>query len=637
MIMYEDDFELNKRKSKNTIAEGTASRTAKNSTATRRNGTAARNNGAAGRSNVASGSTTRRNTTSSGSTTGRSNVASGSTTRRNTTTGGSTAGRSNVASGSTTRRNTTTSGSIAGKTNAVGGSATRRNTTSSGSTTRRSTVAGGSTTRRTGAGTTGSNRTRSSASNSNRSSAQNKARSSHEMDLRRKRNKMVKSRNMVLLIGISLIAIFLIIGVTYAVIKLKADTGNQSAKNNTTVTDTASNNSDSSNDSSGNSGGDGAAAVTAEPTATPTPTVEPTEAKIFACGDDLIHAGVYNSGLQDDGTHDYTFLYDNIASYLEEADLKVINQETILGGDDLGLQSYPLFNSPTAIGDALAEVGFNVVLHASNHAYDMGIDGLLNCVSFWRTNHPDVTMLGIHESADEQDEITVVEINGISFALLNYTYSHNWETFSTAAEGHLDMLCAYDEDTREIDYDTINPKVISDIEKAEELADFTIVFPHWGTEYVTSATDQEVNFAKLMTEAGADLIIGTHPHVIQQVEWVSADNGNKALCYYSLGNFTSTQDKWEALMGGLASLTVKKDDTGVYIDEDSIKAIPIVTQYKYPGYNGGAIVTGNYLLKDYTDEQAAAHGVTPRFGVTVSRDKMVELAQSVFGDYFSWE
>jgi poly-gamma-glutamate synthesis protein (capsule biosynthesis protein) len=615
MIMYEDDFELNKRKSKNTMAEGTASRTTKNSTATRRNGTAARNNGAAGRSNV----------------------ASGSTTRRNATTGGSTAGRSNVASGSTTRRNTTTSGSIAGKTNAVGGSATRRNTTTSGSATRRSTVAGGSTTRRTGAGTTGSNRTRSSASNSNRSSAQNKARSSHEMDLRRKRNKMVKSRNMVLLIGISLIAIFLIIGVTYAVIKLKADTGNQSAKNNTTVTGTASNNSDSSNGSSGNSGGDGAAAVTAEPTATPTPTVEPTEAKIFACGDDLIHAGVYNSGLQDDGTHDYTFLYDNIASYLEEADLKVINQETILGGDDLGLQSYPLFNSPTAIGDALADVGFNVVLHASNHAYDMGIDGLLNCVSFWRTNHPDVTMLGIHESADEQDEITVVEINGISFALLNYTYSHNWETFSTAAEGHLDMLCAYDEDTREIDYDTINPKVISDIEKAEELADFTIVFPHWGTEYVTSATDQEVNFAKLMTEAGADLIIGTHPHVIQQVEWVSADNGNKALCYYSLGNFTSTQDKWEALMGGLASLTVKKDDTGVYIDEDSIKAIPIVTQYKYPGYNGGAIVTGNYLLKDYTDEQAAAHGVTPRFGVTVSRDKMVELAQSVFGDYFSWE
>jgi hypothetical protein len=144
------------------------------------------------------------------------------------------------------------------------------------------------------------------------------------MDLRRKRNKMVKSRNMVLLIGISLIAIFLIIGVTYAVIKLKAGTGNQSAKNNTTVTGTASNNSNSSNGSSDNSGGDGAATVTAEPTATPTPTVEPTEAKIFACGDDLIHAGVYNSGLQDDGTHDYTFLYDNIASYLEEADLKVI-------------------------------------------------------------------------------------------------------------------------------------------------------------------------------------------------------------------------------------------------------------------------------------------------------------------------
>lgn len=379
--------------------------------------------------------------------------------------------------------------------------------------------------------------------------------------------------------------------------------------------------------------------LTEAPTSTPmpTPTPVPKTVTLLAVGDDLIHEGVYKAGRQSDGTHDYSCLYKNIAPYLEGVDIKVINQETIFGGDDRGLSSYPSFNSPTAIGDELVDAGFNVVLHASNHALDMGLNGLLNSVEFWKTKHPDIFMIGIYENAEEQSEIPIMEVNGIKFAMLNYTYNHNWETLSTNADGHLNMLCAWDPDSRVINLETINPRVIEDIKKAEELADFTIVFPHWGTEYVMNYTTQQSSFARQMTEAGADLIIGTHPHVIEPVEWVEAENGNRALCYYSLGNFTSTQDQIERILGGMAKLTIISDENGVYIDEESIKAIPLVTHYIYPGWTGATVTETTYLLKDYTADLAAKHGLKNRKGVTVTVDKLTKLAQETFGQYYSLE
>ena len=146
--------------------------------------------------------------------------------------------------------------------------------------------------------------------------------------------------------------------------------------------------------------------------------------------------------------------------------------------------------------------------------------------------------------------------------MLNYTYSHNWESFSTAAEGHLNILCAYDPATRILDFNTINPQVLEDIKRAEEIADFTIVYPHWGIEYVDDHMPSQETFAKQMTEAGADLIIGTHPHVIEPVVWITADNGNKSLCYYSLGNFLSMFKKSECELEGMAYLEFYKDENG---------------------------------------------------------------------------
>ena len=389
--------------------------------------------------------------------------------------------------------------------------------------------------------------------------------------------------------------------------------------------------------SAGNKGGGSSQTVVADATATPEPTATPTPTpavvKIAAVGDDLIHTGVYKSGIQADGSLNYDHLYDDVMPYISDCDLKCINQETVMAGG--AFSSYPSFNSPTEIGDALVKAGFNVVTQATNHAFDMGQSGLINDAKFWKENYPyetsGVLVTGIYETAEEQkaDHIRVIEVNGVKLAILNYTYGHNWTTFSTGAEGHLDMLCAYDASSREIDFNTINPAVLEDIKTAETMADFTIVFPHWGTEYVAKYTDQQSSFAKQMTEAGCDLIIGTHPHVIEPVEWVTSDNGNKCLVYYSLGNFTSTQDAIERIVGGLAMVNIIKDVNGTYIDEASIKAVPIITHYNSNGWQ----VTGNYLLKDYTDDMAAAHGLLARVGTKVTYDKLYKIASDAFGDY----
>lgn len=363
------------------------------------------------------------------------------------------------------------------------------------------------------------------------------------------------------------------------------------------------------------------------------------KATLVAVGDNLIHQSVYDAGMlkpsEADGTRDYSTLYEHIKPYVQEADISVINQETICGGDENGFQDYPRFNTPSDLINDMVDTGFNVVLQASNHSMDMGLDGLLHAYDFWKTEHPEVMMIGITKEEKEEEEIPVLTVNGIRIAMLNYSYSHNSNHFSTNAEGHLNMLCAFDEKSRQIDFHTINPKVISDIEKAEKLADFTIVFPHWGTEYVLTETKQESDFAALMVQAGADLIIGAHPHVCQPVKWVETENGNRGLCYYSLGNFTSAQDGLAQMMGCMASLTIQKDGSGTHIDEASIKAIPLVTHFVYPGINHSVLTETTYLLDEYTEELAAVHGLKRVWHQTITKEKLMNLAEQTFGEFMS--
>lgn len=368
---------------------------------------------------------------------------------------------------------------------------------------------------------------------------------------------------------------------------------------------------------------------TAEPTPCP-PAFEEYDLTLLALGDNLMHMGIVNTGRQADGSYDYSFLFDGIRDFLSAADIRIINQETILGGNERGFSGFPHFNSPTQVGDAIASAGFNVVLHASNHSADQGLDGLVSCADFWADTYPDILVTGISAEASGASSILpVLFIGDISFAILNYTYGPNMETLPSDLMGHLNMLCAYDETTGHIDFTTLNPRVTEDIRAAKAAADIVIVCPHWGTEYQTVPSSYQQKFALEMTEAGADLIIGTHPHVPQPVEWITSANGNTALCYYSLGNYVSTQKQALCMLEEMAWVTFHVTEDDVSISRENTGVIPLVCHYK----SGPVRLNGVYLLEDYTEELAAAHGIHSYGGINLKLSDLQQSGEEIFGDW----
>lgn len=353
---------------------------------------------------------------------------------------------------------------------------------------------------------------------------------------------------------------------------------------------------------------------------------------LMAVGDNLLHMGIVNTGRQSDGTRNYDFLFDGISDFLQMANIKIINQETIFGGNQLGFQGYPKFNSPSEVSDAIAKAGFNVVLQATNHTADHGLNGIQNCLDLWKT-HPEVLIAGLHEPfpADfpSQNRIPLLEIKGCTFAFLNYTYGPNDNSVSASISEQMDMLCAVDETSRMIDFTTLNPQVLMDITAADLLADIVVVCPHWGTEYSTVPSSYQEKFALQMTEAGADVIIGTHPHVVQPVTWIDAGNGNRALCYYSLGNYVSTQQNALSMLEGLAWVTFHVTEHGVQISEKNTGIIPLVCHYS----SGPVRLQNVYLLENYTEALAQSHGIIAYGGVAFHLSSLQRWSDEILGSW----
>jgi poly-gamma-glutamate synthesis protein (capsule biosynthesis protein) len=337
---------------------------------------------------------------------------------------------------------------------------------------------------------------------------------------------------------------------------------------------------------------------------------------LLAVGDNLIHIEVVQSGKQEDGSLNYDHLYSNLKEEIKAADIAVVNQETILGGDDFPYSGYPNFNSPTEIGDALVEAGFDVVLQATNHTMDKGLKGVENTFDYWKTK-PEIQVLGINETEEASHKISITEKNGIKLAMLNYTYSLNGYSLPKDKPYLVNLL---DQD-----------KMAEDIQKAEELADFTIVFPHWGSEYVYEATSMQKDLTKFFYEQGVDLVIGAHPHVIEPVEWIETNQDHRMLVYYSLGNFMSYQKEAPRMLGGIAEVTIKKDENGAYISNAAIT--PIVTHYE----NGPAdFHYGIYKLVDYTPAMAKVHGVSDiAKNGAMDYQTTYDLAKKVLGNWFT--
>ena len=229
------------------------------------------------------------------------------------------------------------------------------------------------------------------------------------------------------------------------------------------------------------------------------------------------------------------------------------------------VSGYPMFGSPMEVGEAIVKAGFNVACCGGNHALDRGIYGIDVTTGFYGKNG--VTCLGVQAGDDETYRpFETLNKNGISFALLDYTYG----------TGQMDISDKYPNAVHYLPgkegWDDL--RIVSDIRAAREAADFVIVFVHWGNEYEKEANDDQRRIAGLFAEGGADLVIGTHPHVVQEVEMMKRPDGGKMLVYYSLGNFRAFQGLSEdTKTGGEAVVRVEHCFDGVRIADYEIKEI----------------------------------------------------------------
>lgn len=348
-----------------------------------------------------------------------------------------------------------------------------------------------------------------------------------------------------------------------------------------------------------------------DPTAIPEPTATPSpEITLVMVGDILLHTPVAESAKTEDG-YDFSAVFVNVQDEIQKADLALVNQEVIIGGAELGISGYPSFNAPFELGDALSEAGFDVILHATNHTLDKGKRGLLNCMDFWRENYPEKAVLGIHDSVEDQNEIYVYEQEGIRIAILNYTYGTNGIALPENMPYAVDLL--------------EKERVISDLDTAQGLADFVIVCPHWGTEYMLEETQTQRDWARLFADNGADLVLGTHPHVIEPVEWV-----DDTLVYYSLGNFVNwTSGTGEGvanrMVGGMARVTVGLDENGnAVITDYSVE--PLVCHLEQ-GFGGVTV----FPLEQYTEQLAERNEIVKQDS-SFSLEYCEELCELIFGN-----
>ena len=330
---------------------------------------------------------------------------------------------------------------------------------------------------------------------------------------------------------------------------------------------------------------------------------------ISAVGDHLIHGAVYKAAY-DPTIDDYDFspMYDQICPIIASSDIRYINFETLMAGETYGYSGYPTFNGPSHGIDDLVDCGFNWMALSSNHSFDKGESAILDEYHYFdRFN--DVITTGVHDSVEDQENYMVKTINGIDVGFLGYTYGLNGFSLPMDKPYLIDLI-----DPTRIENDLKNLSQISDIQ---------LVSIHWGNEYHHTPSDDQTTLAHDMVTWGADVIIGTHPHVVQPYEILDKDDGSQAVIFYSLGNFISAQDTGQTMLEAMAWIELTIDEYGL-IHFDQVQAKPLI----------------NWIAHDFSDfevlpfalygqDQVNSHELTLN-GLDVSRQYFIDLWNSVF-------
>ena len=288
-----------------------------------------------------------------------------------------------------------------------------------------------------------------------------------------------------------------------------------------------------------------------------------TSATILATGDIMFHMPQINAAYDDKNkTYDFTDNFKYVKKYIESADLSIGNFETVVAGDEIKFSGFPMFNAPKETLAAIKESGFDILSTVNNHSLDQGKEGLINTID----SIEEYGMKNIGTYKEPSSTVFIEKVNEIDVALLSYSYGFNGMDHTLTEEELSYMVNTIDEE-----------KIKRDIEKAKELdADIVVVFIHWGNEYQREPSEYQVELGRKMVEWGANIIFGSHPHVIQKAEMIN-HNGKDNFIIYSMGNFLSNQRR--------EILNNKYTEDGIMvevkIEKDFLKGETIIKDINY--------------------------------------------------------
>ena len=320
------------------------------------------------------------------------------------------------------------------------------------------------------------------------------------------------------------------------------------------------------------------------------------EISLVMVGDALIHDDIYLDAKEGDA-YNFVKMLERIKPIIKEHDLAYYNQETILGGREIGLSSYPAFNSPYEVGDAFLDAGFNLVSLATNHTLDRGERAVHNSRNYWNSKS-DVLAVGSYTSGEERDKIDIRRVNNITYTMLNYTYGTNGIKVPTGKEYLVNVWPVTgsnpETDTRYQNYKEI---VRNDINRVRDSVDLLLVAMHWGVEYQIVPNSYQKDMANFLVELGVDIIIGTHSHVIQPIEWI-----DDTLVIYSLGNFISAHEvvNMDNRVGLMSSIDITKTgkENEVNIELSNLENELLYTYYT-SDYKDFKVIPFSNLTEEY--------------------------------------
>ena len=285
---------------------------------------------------------------------------------------------------------------------------------------------------------------------------------------------------------------------------------------------------------------------------------------LTAIGDIMCHNTQYLDAYNDEtGEYDFSYVFDDISLYTKTADICVGNLETTFAGEDVGYSSYPTFNTPDSLAYELKDIGVDVLSTAGNHALDKGFNGLSRTIDV--LNKADISHLGTYKSEEEQDKTLIKYVKGIKIAFVNFTYGTNGIPIPSDKPYCVNL----------IDENLMKEQI--DMAKQED-PDIIIACMHWGTEYKTTPNSTQEQLADFLFKNGIDIILGTHPHVLEPMEkrTVTLDDGTTkdGFVIYSLGNFIADQNAEYTRDSIILNIDITKHADGK-ITIDNYEYIPI--------------------------------------------------------------